>query len=441
VIASVTRAHSRQRPSRSSSQRKPLAEHLQKRYNMRTPDLREVLERASRPQFIHGLRMEEISGVDHPAHLVEGWAVMKSRDSARKLGRIGSYHELVGGYAVVAKSVNSEKQYTLGLLYQASKPGEVIADAHGESISGEELFKARLAYVKAGDRSIHLQHGMTEIGLTKIGEWVDLAQWPYEVETEFKLPNGKTTKATIAANSVWVGIIWNDFGWKLVKSGQLRGLSLGGMRRKKSEEKVMAQPKDAIEGYTYEGVRKATITGESSMTNLGDADQSLGAPVAPVESPAQFKFSQLDPKLTDHKPRLNRRFQEFLRGIADGMEPDRYRRMLEIIAEFNDRFKTITDQAGHLASLKQLAGGLRKIMFNDHDVVQILRMGGFVAAEKLANFNKPTEREQYSASMGLGSAIEKMVRRGLNQHAFSDTFTGEKPDPIGIEAEKRKNRS
>lgn len=368
---------------------------------------------------------------------------MKARRSG---SRIVLDHESLD-YAVVTKGFNKAKQYTMGLLYQASKPGEIIADAHGESISDEELYKARLAYVQSADRSIHLQHGLTDAGLVKVGEWVDLAQWPDPVEAEFMLPNGKTTKATIPANSVWIGIVWNDLGWKLVKSGQLRGLSLGGYRRKKAKETTMAKQEepilDSIEGYALEGVKKAMPDPWDNPTNTGPANQRLTAPKAPVIpgsnfGPAKPRRPMDGVKVTDHKPRLDKRFREFLRSLEDYMTGDNYRSMLEIIAAFNDRTMSITDQQGHIDNLKQLAASLGKIMPSASDVVQILRMGGFVAAEQLEDLN--TWEIKTPVPQGLGDAIAKMARRGLNQHVFSDTFTGEESDPIDLKKTQRKQK-
>lgn len=386
------------------------------------PSLEEILGQSKRPSFIHGLRMEEISGVNHPAHEQEGWTVLKSR----KLGNIGSWNGLEGDYAVVAKSVNSEKRYTLGLLYAASNPGEAVADAHGESITSDELYNARLNYVKSGDRTIHLQHG--EHGIIKIGEWIDIIQWPDPVEAEFKLPGNKIAqKVTIPANSVWVGIEWNDTGWPLIKAGELRGLSLGGFRRKpkKAKETGMAKQeepiKDPLEGYAYEPFTKAMPDPWPNPTNTGPANQPLTAPKAPVVpgstfGPAKPRGPLDGVTVVDHKPRLDRRFKEFLQSLEAGVQPDRYRAMLMAIANFNDRALEVVDQAGHIANLKQLASDLRKIKLDNKDIARILRMGRFILPEGVMN-----DMADYKpAPHGLGDALTKMIRRGMAHNVLSN---------------------
>lgn len=401
---------------------------------MKTPALSDILERSHKPSFIRGLRIEEVSGVDHPAHEVEGWNVLKSRS------RIALDIEALD-YVVVAKSIKTEKQYTFGLLYQASGPGEIVQDAHGESISDEELYKARLGYVQSGDRAIHLQHGLTSAGLVKVGEWVDLAQWPYEVEAEFRTVDGKVTKATIPKDSVWMGVIWNSIGWKLIKSGQLRGLSLGGFRRRKAaEETGMAKQEkpiqDSLEGYTLRGVQKA------QHDDFPDSESTSEHPHAPTRVPAepasQFKFPQVDPKLIDHKPRLDRRFQEFLAGLEEGMQPDAYRAMLEAIVAFGDRALRVVDQAGHVDNLKLLASDLKKVMFSEADVIKVLKMGRYVLPEAVLD-RLGGNMNDVKDIPGIGGSLRNSIRRGLGHHALS-SFTGEEDDPIGMLAEKRKHK-
>lgn len=127
---------------------------------------------------------------------------------------------------------DAEKRYTFGLLYKAS-PSELEpeVDAHGEFITATVLEEAIWDYVRRGDRRIFLQH-MAE-GMQPVGEWVNIVTWPYDQEVVMRLPNGQVNKTIIPAGSVWMGMIWNAEGWKLVKSSQVRGLSMGGMARRK----------------------------------------------------------------------------------------------------------------------------------------------------------------------------------------------------------------
>jgi hypothetical protein len=133
---------------------------------------------------------------------------------------------------LVAKA-QVEKKYTFGVAYLATNvPGDPELDSHKEFITAEELQDGQWDYVKSGDRSIYLQHGMTG-SITKIGEWVDIVAWPFEASVELTLPGRPTIKRDIPANSVWIGVLWNDVGWPLVKSGKIRGLSIGGMAKRR----------------------------------------------------------------------------------------------------------------------------------------------------------------------------------------------------------------
>jgi hypothetical protein len=133
-------------------------------------------------------------------------------------------------YTVLEKA--AEEQYTFGVCYKATNmPRDPELDAHDEFIMADELQKGQWGYVQAGDRRIYLQHGAA--GIIPVGEWVDIVAWPWEVTTKLTLPDGKSKETTIPANSVWMGVLWNDAGWRLVKSGQIRGLSMGGFAKRK----------------------------------------------------------------------------------------------------------------------------------------------------------------------------------------------------------------
>lgn len=132
---------------------------------------------------------------------------------------------------VMKAKTDEELQYTFGVVYKATNESEdPELDYHGEFVEAELLQKAQWAYVKSSDRNLYKQHGLT--GFRPIGEWVDLVTWPLEEEVELSLPGGVTKKTKIPANSVWMGVLWNDEGWKLVKAGRIRGLSLGGFAKR-----------------------------------------------------------------------------------------------------------------------------------------------------------------------------------------------------------------
>lgn len=128
---------------------------------------------------------------------------------------------------------SATRQYTFGPVYLASDDKtDPVFDAHREFIMDEELQKAQWDYVRSGDRNIYKQHGMLPEGMTKLGEWVDLVSWPHDVQANLTLPGGSVNKVMIPAGSVWMGIVWNAEGWQLVKSGAIRGMSMGGSAKR-----------------------------------------------------------------------------------------------------------------------------------------------------------------------------------------------------------------
>ena len=136
------------------------------------------------------------------------------------------------GYSLVTKATQPAKQYTFGVLYKATNnPNRPLLDAHKDWATGDTLQSSQWAYVKKGDRRIWLQHKLR--GAIVLGEWVDICVWPQEVSTSLSLPDGTTHKATVPANSVWMGVLWNSTGWQMVKAGEIRGFSLGGFTKRR----------------------------------------------------------------------------------------------------------------------------------------------------------------------------------------------------------------
>jgi len=129
--------------------------------------------------------------------------------------------------------VDAERRYTFSLVYKATNDlNDPQTDTHNEFMTEQELFDARKRFVERGDRSIWLQHGWSPLGKRKIGEWVDIVQWPYPVDATFHKPDGTTVTKTIPANSVYAGVIWEPFAWEWVKQGRINGFSFGGYGRK-----------------------------------------------------------------------------------------------------------------------------------------------------------------------------------------------------------------
>jgi len=132
---------------------------------------------------------------------------------------------------------SGERRYTFGVVYKASTETDKSLDAHKEYVSADELEKALWKYVQSGDRNIYLQHGQLKaIGMMPVGEWVEIVHWPYETDAKFILPGQETITRKIPAGSVYMGVIWNEEAWPLVKAGKIRGFSFGGRARKVLED-------------------------------------------------------------------------------------------------------------------------------------------------------------------------------------------------------------
>jgi hypothetical protein len=117
----------------------------------------------------------------------------------------------------VSKS-DDEHRYTFGVMYV---PGAV--DADDEWVEANDLQKATWDYLRKGYRGIRDTHTDVEIG-----ELVELVSWPYEAEVEARTGSGEVRKMKLPAGTVYAGVVWTPDAWALVKSGKLRGYSMGG---------------------------------------------------------------------------------------------------------------------------------------------------------------------------------------------------------------------
>jgi hypothetical protein len=134
-----------------------------------------------------------------------------------------------GQYRVTKQT--GEQKYTLGAMYI---PNQV--DAHGEWTDSDELQKAVWDYVRSGNRDIRLQHDRDIVA----GEWVEVMQLPYPLETPVIRPDGVEEMHTYPAGTVFLGVIWKDWAWELVKMGKILGYSIGG----KAERMFVDMEKD-----------------------------------------------------------------------------------------------------------------------------------------------------------------------------------------------------
>lgn len=123
----------------------------------------------------------------------------------------------VGEYAL--SSMEEPKRYTLGAMYIPDR-----YDAHKEWTSPVELEEASWRYVRTGDRRIRLQHNKEIVA----GEWVSIMSFPYEITVPIIMTDGTTTEHTYPAHTVFLGVVWKEWAWELVKAGKIMGYSIGG---------------------------------------------------------------------------------------------------------------------------------------------------------------------------------------------------------------------
>lgn len=107
-------------------------------------------------------------------------------------------------------------------------------DAHSEWTDRREVQQAFWNYLADDNRVIRLQHNLDVIA----GEWVEGATWPFEVTVPVKHPDGDT-EYTFPAGTPFLGVIWEPWAWELIKSGEIRGLSIGGTANRAEAELVL----------------------------------------------------------------------------------------------------------------------------------------------------------------------------------------------------------
>ena len=132
--------------------------------------------------------------------------------------KLAMLSNLDGG--LVAKA--AEYRYTLGPAYVPDRE-----DAHGEFTDAATLQRAMWDWIRKGDRTIYLQHSEKAAG-----EMVEMMTLPFPLEAELTVPNQGVSKFTFPADTPFLGVVWEDWAWDLVKSGQLRGYSIGGTAKR-----------------------------------------------------------------------------------------------------------------------------------------------------------------------------------------------------------------
>jgi hypothetical protein len=132
-----------------------------------------------------------------------------------------------------------EHQFTLGPLYVPD-----FMDAHGEWTDAEELQTAVWGWVRSGDRRIFLQHDREIVA----GEWVEVMTMPQPWTVNMLDSKGAPLgQVTYPPNTVFLGVIWNDEAWDMVRRGELRGYSIGGLSDRMYADLPMNGERDGIE--------------------------------------------------------------------------------------------------------------------------------------------------------------------------------------------------
>lgn len=201
-----------------------------------------LLDLASQPEWIFPILQKELERNKKTAELADkSTGQMFTINEARELAKIDkltptavtlpveiatdeAHEDVTAGYQAVVK--NEEKRYTLGPVYA---PGET--DAHGETILADELQHAMWDYVRKGDRTVHLQHSDK-----RAGEWVEILTWPLSLRTTLKMSNNRKEDVEFPPGTVFMGVIWDEETWPLVKAGKISGYSLGGTAVKVPEK-------------------------------------------------------------------------------------------------------------------------------------------------------------------------------------------------------------
>ncbi len=167
---------------------------------------------------VHNLIEDELEhrGIAPPYNLgdIEAKLQMIAQDAGRLLFKVEP------GRLPYAKQ--AEQRYTLGPVYV---PG--LEDAHGEYTDADTLQTALWNWVRKDDRRIYLQHSEKVAG-----EMVEVLTWPFEIEAPLEVPEQGVSKFTFPANTPFLGVVWEDWAWELVKAGELRGYSIGGRARR-----------------------------------------------------------------------------------------------------------------------------------------------------------------------------------------------------------------
>lgn len=128
-------------------------------------------------------------------------------------------------YITDLTKASDEMRYTLGPLYAPNRK-----DAHGEWTDDDTLHKAVIDFMQerfdAGDNRLTLQHDT--YGEVYCGRIVECMRWPYDHTIKVAVPGNAERELEMPAGTVYMGVVWDEAAWPLVKDRKLTGFSLGG---------------------------------------------------------------------------------------------------------------------------------------------------------------------------------------------------------------------
>jgi len=131
-------------------------------------------------------------------------------------------HYEPGGWAPAlnkAVDVVEEERFTLGPFYIPDR-----LDAHNEYTDARELQKSFHGYLAKEDRGIRLQHDTSIVA----GKWVSGMVMPHPYTTTLTKADGTSAEYTFPAGTPFLGVVWEEWAWPLVKAGKISGYSMGG---------------------------------------------------------------------------------------------------------------------------------------------------------------------------------------------------------------------
>ena len=145
---------------------------------------------------------------------------LEDRTVAAALGDLDDKLEMLDhmGGTMMPFAKQDDQRYTLGPVYIPD-----LEDAHGEFTDAATLQKAMWDWVRKGDRAIYLQHS------DKVaGEMVEVLTFPFPIQASLTVPGQGHTRFDFPADTPYMGVVWEEWAWEMVKAGKIRGYSIGG---------------------------------------------------------------------------------------------------------------------------------------------------------------------------------------------------------------------